>query len=119
MSEDYELNRIFKETWFNDNIGSDYIYHFTSIDSLIKILLTDIFRLSLVERMNDINESQPIHKKFGFKLDKSDLEIIKKKKRKLEVEHSWGALIFCKKEKILEIKSQCGGIMEIHVREYA
>ncbi|MDU4320144.1 MAG: DUF2971 domain-containing protein [Clostridium sp.] len=74
-----EYNSLFKHRWFNDGYNYEYIYHFTTIDSLIKILLTDTFRLSSVEKMNDINESQPIHKRFGFKLDSSERERIKEK----------------------------------------
>lgn len=53
-------NCSFKENWNKDD-GIKYLYHFTSLDSLIKILLTDKFRLSSVDYMNDINESLPLY----------------------------------------------------------
>ena len=79
MSEYDKFNSQFKEKWFNDGYNYEYIYHFTTIDNLIKILLTDRFRLSLVEKMNDINESQPIHKRFGFKVDENELKDIEER----------------------------------------
>ncbi|MBM7835637.1 DUF2971 domain-containing protein [Clostridium sardiniense] len=41
-----------------------YLLHFTTVDSLMKILVTDEFRFSNVLYMNDINESIPIHKRY-------------------------------------------------------
>lgn len=51
-----------KNQWFKSDYST--LYHFTSIDSLIKILITDTFRLSCINKMNDINELLPLSKKF-------------------------------------------------------
>ncbi|MGL4741156.1 MAG: DUF2971 domain-containing protein [Sarcina sp.] len=53
----------------------EYLYHFTTVESLIKILLTDKFRLSSVDYMNDVNESLPLYEVF----DRSEEEIQKEK----------------------------------------
>lgn len=39
---------------------SNNLYHFTSIDSVIRIILTDSFRLTSLRKVNDFGESEPI-----------------------------------------------------------
>lgn len=77
-----ECNKKFKDRWFSDRYSYDHIYHFTSVDSLMKILLTNTFRLSNVSTMNDINESIPNYKRTfvdGERLD--NIEEIENKMR--------------------------------------
>ena len=42
-------------------MGNNGLYHFTTIDSLIKIILTDSFLLNNIENMNDLTESKGIY----------------------------------------------------------
>lgn len=71
------INERFKEEW-KQNDGIEYLYHSTSVDSLMKILITDKFRLSSVNYMNDINESLPLYECF----ERSYEEIEEEKKKK-------------------------------------
>lgn len=77
-----ECNKDLKNIWFDDGYSYDYIYHFTSIDSLMKILLTNTFRLSNVSTMNDINESIPNYKRgFSDRQRAEEIEKIEKNMR--------------------------------------
>lgn len=58
-------NNLRYNEWFNKNCNYNYLYHFTSIDSFIKILVTEKFRLSCINKMNDVNESLAIFEKFS------------------------------------------------------
>ena len=109
LSEYGEFNREFKENWSNDECKYEYMYHFTSIDSLIKILLTDSFRLSLVEKMNDINESQPIYKRFGFKVDENELKDIKEKEEDIRSRTFLGCFNILKEEENIRDKVSMWG----------
>ena len=59
------VNKDYKDIWFKDSYDYQYIYHFTTIDSLLKILVTDNFRLSCVNKMNDRNEALATYKRFN------------------------------------------------------
>ncbi|MBS5886550.1 MULTISPECIES: DUF2971 domain-containing protein [Clostridium] len=75
------MNEIRKNEWFKDDYNT--LYHFTSIDSLIKILITDTFRLSCINKMNDINELLPLSKKFdSINKDKRIIEYEKDIRKK-------------------------------------
>ncbi len=75
------MNEFRKNEWFKDDYST--LYHFTTIDSLIKILITNTFRLSCINKMNDINELLPLSKKFdSINKDKRIIEYEKDVRKK-------------------------------------
>lgn len=50
------------------------LYHYTSLDSALKILLTESLLFSKLERMNDINES---HRSLFFSFDSNEEDLKK------------------------------------------
>lgn len=79
-----EYNSDFKNRWFNDGYNYEYIYHFTSIGSLKKILDSNTFRLSNVEKMNDMNESIPVYERYKFfEEDYEKLKLVSQKEKEM------------------------------------
>lgn len=54
--------------------GIEKFYHYTSLDSALKILLTESLLFSKLERMNDINES---HRSLFFSFDSNEEDLKK------------------------------------------
>lgn len=74
IQENTIRNEGFKNRWWEEDGVGEYLYHFTSIDSLLKILISDSFRVSNIDYMNDMNESIPICKFFNSKIPKNTID---------------------------------------------